>query len=80
MIPFLKDKNKNSSSGVSIEIRKPDMPESEENHGLMECMKQLSNALHSNDSKAAAQAFKDAFEICESYPHDEYEHDEQDTE
>lgn len=78
MIPFLKDKNKNSAAGVSIEIRKPDMPESQENQGLMECMKQLISALQTSDSKAAAQAFKDAIEICGSYG-DEYQ-DEQDSE
>ncbi len=81
MIPFLKDKNK-SFSGVTIDVRKPDQKDdSEENQGLMECMRQLMTAVQSGDAKAAAEAFKDAFQVCESYPHSEYsDNDEMDTE
>lgn len=73
-LPFLKPK---AVAGLIISHRKPDggkvesHSEGEENQGLESCMEDLIRAIQAKDSKAAAQAFKDAFEVCESYPHDE---------
>lgn len=82
MIPFIKDKNR-GFGGTTVEVRKPDMPDnsqdSEQDQGLEECARQFMRALETKDAKLLAQAFKDAFEICDAGSSDEYP-DEQDTE
>lgn len=74
MLPFLKPKN---SPGITaVTYRKPDdesEPKEEQYQGLKEAMQELSKALASGDSIKAAEAFKDAFMICESEPHYEEE-------
>ncbi len=76
MLPFLSKKN-NGTASLTIKTRTPDEhsdKEPNENEGLEECMSELSEALTSGDKKAAARAFKAAFQICESEPHEEGEH------
>ncbi len=57
----------------------PDQEDSEQSQGLKACASDIISAIEAKDPKRLAQAFKDMFEICEAYPHDEYQ-DEQDTE
>lgn len=74
-LPFLKNKNMRAP-GVAVEVRKPDAPDSEKdesNAGLMACAEDLMKAVQANDAKGVASAFQAAFEICESYPHEEAE-------
>lgn len=53
--------------------RAPDEKKSEEDQGLESAMSDLCQALESKDYKSAAQAFKNAMDICESQPHEEAE-------
>lgn len=73
MLPFLKQ-NKEATVSVQPEKveRKPDEPEDLDY--LEGCVQELIAAVKSGDAKAAARAFKDAFQVCESEPHDEGEH------
>ncbi len=75
MLPFLKPK---PQTGIIVETRKSDggskPDESEENHGLTACAEDLIRAVHAKDAKAVASALQAAFEVCESYPHEEGEH------
>lgn len=50
--------------------------EGEMEPGLMDAAERMIGALGMKDAKALAQAFQDAFMICESYPHEEAEGDE----
>lgn len=75
MLPFLKAK-KVGGSGVIVSHRKPDEPtnseqKDSEDEGLIECARDLLRAINEQDHKAMAGAFKAAFQICESMPHDE---------
>ena len=79
MLPFLKPK---AVAGLIISHRKPDGSKEEshtegnENEALEACAEDLIRAIHAKDAKSAAAAFKAAFEVCESYPHEEAEHSE----
>jgi hypothetical protein len=79
VLPFLAKKRQ---VGVIVESRKPDgdvkeqSQESEENQGLEACAQDLLSAIERKDARALANAIKAAFEICESYPHEEGEHSE----
>lgn len=83
MLPFLKPKQQ---TGLIIAQRKPDgqakveHSEGEELHELEAHMDDLIRAIHAKDSKSAAEAYKRAFECCESYPHEEGPHVEEDEE
>jgi len=48
----------------------------EADHGLEACAEDLIHAVHAEDPKAVAQALKDAFDILEMEPHEEYEEGE----
>jgi len=56
--------------------------EGDEDQGLMACAEDLIKAIHAKDTSATASALRAAFELCDSEPHDEGPHlnDEQDTE
>lgn len=85
MLPFLK-KNKDSlAGGIMTKMRAPDEKSAEqlekENSNeddpaaaIEACAKDLIMAVHSHDIKGAAEAMKAAFEILESTPHEEAEH------
>lgn len=76
LLPFLKNKRK--ETGVIVQQRSPDMPEQEsDDNGLEAAAQDILSAISSNDSKALAMAIKAAFEICDSEPHVEGEHIEQ---
>lgn len=78
MLPFLKAKRQ---TGLIVSQRKPDggkeelYEEGNENAGLEACAEDLIRAVHAKDAEAVARAFKDAFELCETQPHDEYDHE-----
>ena len=77
MLPFLQPRKQ---AGVIIAKRTPkettEVIEEEGEHapGLMAAAEDLISAVHSKDAKGVADAFKAAFEVCESYPHEEGEH------
>lgn len=79
MLPYLKAKRQ---PGLIIATRKADGGkiengmEGEEDQGLMACAEDLIRAIHAKDAQAVAGAFKAAFELCETQPHDEYNHEE----
>jgi hypothetical protein len=78
MLPFLKNKNANNG-GISMVYRKPDEKaeggEVQDDHALEAAASDLHKAMQAGDIKAIAKAFRAAFEILESQPHDEYEQD-----
>lgn len=85
MLPFLAKLKTVADSGTIT--RKPDEDKEQEDHGLKTCAQQLIDAIHNKDANMAAQALKDAFDVLESQPHEEYHdfdgsdyEDEQDTE
>jgi hypothetical protein len=82
LLPFLKPKDK-SVAGLIIKQRTPDeKPESEQDDSsasIDACAEELIRAVHARDTKAVANAMKDAFTILESEPHKEGEHVEKHT-
>lgn len=77
MLPFIK--RDIPASTTSIIKRKPDgstEPEMEDSSadGLEACAEDFLRAVHMKDTKAMADAFRAAFEICDSSPHVEGEH------
>lgn len=75
MLPFLQ---KRQLESIVIAKQKPEgsIEEYMPNDGLQAAMSDLGRALKSEDVVAAARAFQSAFEICESYPHNEVDHEE----
>ena len=48
------------------------------NVALVSCCNELLEAIHNNDPEALAEAFKNAFQVVELEPHEEYqEHEEE---
>ena len=75
MIPFLRKKDEASTSAPADKIsRKPDEGKEEDYDGLEACMSELSSALKADDHKAAAVAFRSAFDMLEMGPHEEIDH------
>lgn len=81
MLPFLKNKEK-AIGGTQTIFRKPDSEESkpESFPGLEACAQAMIQAMDGKDSRALAQALKDAFCILESMPHQEYSNIQGDSE
>lgn len=77
MLPFLRKNNDNAASGLIVKTRNPDeKPENQEDDSaapIDSCSMALINAIHAKDHKGVSQAIKDAFDILESMPHDEYD-------
>ena len=73
MLPFLKHSQEASVSAPAEKIeRKPDAPEDLD---LLEgCVQELIDAIKAGDTKSAARALKDAFQVCDASPHEEGEH------
>ena len=71
MIPFLKDKQASVASASAPIQRKPDEDAEPDYDGMEACMSELAAALKADDSKAAAVAFRAAFDLLESQPHEE---------
>jgi hypothetical protein len=73
MLPFLKLNKEASVSMPADKVeRKSDHPDEEDMDYLEGCIEELIAAIHGKDARAAARAFRDAFEVCESEPHEEY--------
>jgi hypothetical protein len=76
MIPFLKKRDEASASAPAGKIeRRPDEDKEEDYDGLEACMSELAAALKSDDPKAAAVAFRSAFDMLEMQPHEEGPHE-----
>ena len=75
--------NKGSVASEIMKRRKPDGSITEEspkeNYGLMACAEDFLRAVEAKNPSQIAKAFQDMFDVCESQPHQEYNHDE-DTE
>lgn len=75
MLPFLQPKKMTS---VIVETRKPNgnvESRDEEDHPLMSAAEDLIRAVHGKDAKAVAHALQSAFEIADSQPHEEGQHE-----
>lgn len=79
MLPFLKPK---TVAGLIISHRKPDeskeqeeMPETGD-EGLVSAAEDIIRAYETKDAKKLAEAFKAAFQICDSMPHEEGPHED----
>lgn len=66
-LPFLDDK-KNKIADVITASRRPDESKASESDDLETLLKEFNTALSNNDMKAAAMAFRAAFECCSSDP------------
>jgi len=77
MIPFLRKFKDEASVSAPADkvVRKPDEDKEEDYDGLEACMSELASALKSDDSKAAAVAFRSAFDMLEMQPHEEGPHE-----
>lgn len=74
-MPFLKKRDKQMTSGLSIKTRTPDKTEENQEHaGIHACAQDLMTAIHANDVKGVADALKAAFEIADKAPHEEGPH------
>lgn len=79
MLPFLKKNDK--STGLMIEVRKPDNKDSESQDLPMEsAARDIIDALEIKDHKKLAAALRNAFQILELEPHEEVEHEEMEQE
>lgn len=81
MLPFLKKKQVGVNTGVIYKTRTPDNPDEQpqpddKDAAIEACALDLIQAVHSRDAKAVAMAIRSAFEILESMPHYEAEHNE----
>lgn len=77
MLPFLKPKKMSSVIIAKIKPEgkiEPSHEEGEEMPELIGAAESLISAVHSKDANAVAECLKAAFEICDSYPHEEGEH------
>lgn len=79
MIPTMKDKNKGKMASLIMNATSSNVEELGENddsgYGLEEAMNKLMVALQSGDAAKAAEAFSEAFQMCEMQPHEEAAHE-----
>lgn len=81
LLPFLKNKRK--ETGVIVQQRSPDEPKDEmegDDSGLHAAAQDILRAISDNDAEHLALAIRAAFEICDSQPHEEGPHLEEETE
>jgi hypothetical protein len=86
-LPFLRKKNDAGIAGVMVQHRSPDAEgeghkdqEDQPEAGLRACAKDLMDAISSGDEGRVASALRAAFEICDSEPHEEGPHTNEDEE
>lgn len=74
MLPFLKKKVA-PPSGLIVETRneKPEIEEEHDSSAIEACAMELIIGVHLKDTKAVAEALKNAFDILEAMPHEEGE-------
>lgn len=79
MLPFLKRDKEASVSGPVESKQMNTHPDDEldlDYDSMESAMEDLANALATKNYKAAAEAFRAAFDLLETQPHDEYEGNE----
>lgn len=76
MLPWLKNKKDSGSASASSPVIKRDHDEDYEYDSMEAAAEDLCNALEKKDYKAVAEALRAAFEIFDTSPHEEYDHDE----
>jgi hypothetical protein len=74
MLPFLQPKK--LATSLIARFNEKNSPEVEGEEGepmpeLVAAMERLISALSMKDATSAADAFEEAFNVCESYPHNE---------
>ena len=75
---MMKDKNKGKIASMILGVGKSQSSsevETEENeygYGLKDSMNKLIVAIQNGNTEQAAEAFTEAFKICEMQPHEEY--------
>jgi hypothetical protein len=76
LLPIFKNRQAGpASTGLIVKVREPDeKPEEDSSSGKHACMRELANALKTDNYQAAAQALQDFFELCDSEPHEEGSH------
>lgn len=73
MLPFLKKDHESSAAGPVESIqREPD--EGADYDALESAAEDLAHAISAKDIKGIAAALRAAFELCDSYPHEEGPH------
>lgn len=75
LLPFLKNKQKNQT-GVIVQERAPDAPaeDSGDDSALHAAAQDILRAISDNDYQHLALAIRAAFDICDSQPHEEGPH------
>ena len=77
MLPFLAKKAQNA--GIIVQERqadeKPDGQDEDKDAGMHAAAKDLISAVHMKDTKRVAEALRAAFQIADSEPHEEGEHE-----
>lgn len=77
MLPFLKKRY--ATEGMVVTQRTPDDSKEPSNDSVLEITaKEALDAINANDYKKFAASLKAFFEICDSYPHAEGEHTNED--
>ena len=74
MLPFLKDL-KEASVSAPVEVQKREPDGEKEYDALESAMEDYCHAEERKDYALMAEAFRAAFEILESEPHEEYSHE-----
>lgn len=79
MLPVMKDKNKGKMASLIMNATSSNVEHIEDGdesgYGLEEAMNKLMVAIQSGDAKKAAEAFSEAFQMCEMQPHEEADHE-----
>jgi len=77
--PYLKNKTRKLEGFGQVIHRESDDKEQEDRDAPMHAAAEdMIRAIQSGDSRALARALKDAFDILESAPHEEYQESEED--
>ena len=79
MLPVMKDKNKGKMASLIMNATTSNVESVEEGdeygYGMEEAMNKLIVAFQAGDAKKAAEAFSEAFKMCELQPHEEAAHE-----
>ncbi len=73
MMPFQNKREASSSAPADRMPRQAD-GQDQDDYGLQVAMQDLMDALTRQDAKAACEAFKAAFQLCDLQPHEEGPH------
>jgi len=79
MLPTMKSKNKGKMASLIMNATSSNIEHVDDNddagYGLEEAMNKFMVAIQAGDAKKAAEAFSEAFQMCEMQPHEEAAHE-----